>query len=210
MRLPFAWISLPLAACALAAAALSAGAPPAQPAHAEPAASPAQAPMQASEPPAAEDAASNPADVQSIDSILAALYAVISGPAGVQRDWDRFHALFVPAGARLVPTGPPRPDGAPSISFLSPAQYAERAAGMFERQGFFESEAHREVQSFGRIAHAFSTYESRYAAGDPEPFQRGINSIQLMHDAGRWWIVSIYWDSEREDNPIPPRYAPRD
>src|SRR4051812_50067045 len=54
--------------------------------------------------------AANPADVASIDHIIAALYDVISGPAGKKRDWDRFRLLFVP-GARLIPTAPNRPAG---------------------------------------------------------------------------------------------------
>ncbi len=44
-----------------------------------------------------------PDDVKSIDSIVAALYAVISGPPG-KRDWDRFRSLFVPGGGRLAVT----------------------------------------------------------------------------------------------------------
>jgi hypothetical protein len=35
----------------------------------------------------------NPADVASIDSIISALYDVISGPAGKKRDWDRFSGI---------------------------------------------------------------------------------------------------------------------
>ena len=53
--------------------------------------------------------AANPADVSSIDAIIAAVYDVISGPAGKKRDWDRMRSLFMP-GARLIPTGP-RPSG---------------------------------------------------------------------------------------------------
>ncbi len=53
--------------------------------------------------------AANPADVASVDSIIAAVYDVISGPAGKKRDWDRMKSLFLP-GARLIPTGA-RPTG---------------------------------------------------------------------------------------------------
>ncbi len=54
--------------------------------------------------------------------------------------------------------------------------------------------------------HVFSTYESRRALSDPAPFARGINSIQLWFDGRRWWIVTIYWEGERPDNPIPASY----
>src|SRR5262249_15850160 len=40
-------------------------------------------------------------DVRSIESIVAAIYDVISGPPG-DRDWDRMRSLFHP-GARLIP-----------------------------------------------------------------------------------------------------------
>ena len=47
----------------------------------------------------------DPADVATQDAIIEALYDVISGPAGEARDWDRFRSLFIPEGARLIPTG---------------------------------------------------------------------------------------------------------
>ncbi|MGK0428346.1 MAG: hypothetical protein ACJAUR_002467 [Ulvibacter sp.] len=37
---------------------------------------------------------------------------------------------------------------------------------------------------------------------------RGINSIQLLDDGNRWWIVNIYWTQESEENPIPNEYLP--
>ena len=40
-------------------------------------------------------------------------------------------------------------------------------------------------------------------SSDGKPFARGINSIQLLNDGHRWWIVTVYWDSERPDNPLP-------
>jgi hypothetical protein len=43
-----------------------------------------------------------PGDVDSIDHIIAAVYDVISGPAG-PRDWDRFRSLYYP-GARMIPS----------------------------------------------------------------------------------------------------------
>ena len=36
--------------------------------------------------------------------------------------------------------------------------------------------------------------------------KRGINSIQLLKDQGRWWVVSIFWMAETEEFPIPSEY----
>jgi hypothetical protein len=72
--------------------------------------------------------------------------------------------------------------------------------------GFFEKEIARRTEQFGCIAHVWSTYESRHNADDPKPFMRGINSIQLFYDGTRWWIVSIYWQHESPEHPVPEKY----
>ena len=148
--------------------------------------------------------AANPADVSSLDAIVAALYDVISGPAGKKRDWDRMRSLFVP-GARLIPTGP-RQTGGYGARVLTVDEYIERASGFFDKEGFYERESARQSDLFGQIAHVFSTYESRHAPDDAKPFQRGINSIQLMNDSKRWWVVTIFWQGEDEKNPLPEKY----
>jgi hypothetical protein len=148
--------------------------------------------------------AANLADVASIDAIIAAVYDVISGPAGKKRDWDRMRSLFVP-GARLIPTGP-RQTGGFGSRVLTVDEYIERASGFFAKEGFYERQAARQIEQFGQIAHIFSTYESRHAPDDAKPFQRGINSIQLMNDGNRWWVVTIFWQAEDEKNPLPEKY----
>ena len=142
------------------------------------------------------------ADTASPEAIVAALYDVISGPAGQERDWDRFRGLFAP-GARLVPAAP-RTDGSAPVA-VSPDDYIKRSNATLLR-GFFEREVSRKADGFGTILHVFSTYESKRAAADEKPFARGINSIQLMQHGGRWWIVTVMWDQERPDNPIPAKY----
>ena len=138
------------------------------------------------------------ADTDSIDSVMKAVYEVISGPAGAPRDWVRFKALFAD-GARLIPvrtTGP---------AVMTPDEYAQRATPNFEKNAFYETELSRRTESFGNIAHAFSTYESRHAPGD-KPFARGINSFQLVKTGDTWKVMTIFWDSERPDNPLPEKY----
>jgi hypothetical protein len=149
--------------------------------------------------------AAKPADVETIDSILAALYDVISGPKGQPRDFDRLRSLFAP-GARLVPVVTPR-EGTPEAKPLTVEEFIELAGPALE-DGFFESEIARTTQRFGNMAHVFSTYESRRAR-DEAPFTRGINSIQLLHDGDRWWVVTIYWQNETKGQPIPDEFLPK-
>ncbi len=153
---------------------------------------------------AARPAAARPEDVASMEAILAALYQVISGPAGQHRDWDRMRALFAP-GARLIPAVY-RADSAPSLRVWDLEQYITLVGPRLESGGFFEREVARRIERYGGVVHVFSTYESRRASSDPAPFARGINSIQLWFDGQRWWIVTIYWEGERPGNPIPARY----
>jgi hypothetical protein len=148
--------------------------------------------------------AADPNDVSSPDAIIGALYDVISGPACKRRNWNRFRSLFVD-GARLIPTGM-GPDRKARIRALTPDEYAANSRSSLEENGFFEREIARTGESFGNMTHAFSTYESRHAASDDKPFARGINSIQLFNDGTRWWVVTVYWDSERAGNPISPQY----
>ena len=149
----------------------------------------------------------DPADVASINAIIRATYDVISGPAGKKRDWNRERALFYP-GARLISTAsiPGRNDVDLQPQILDVEGYMARAEPLFEKAGFYETEIARRVERFGRIAHMWSTYESRHNPDDAKPFMRGINSIQLFYDESRWWIVSIYWQHESSEHPIPEKY----
>ena len=156
------------------------------------------------QPSLAQTPEASPEDVESVDAIITALYDVISGPAGEERDWDRFRSLFAD-GARLIPTGR---DGQGQVRFQvwTPDEYAEMAGASLTRDGFFEREIGRVEERFGNVIHVFSTYDSKRSEDDPEPFARGINSIQLLDTGDRLWVVSIFWDSERPDNPIPDKY----
>ena len=146
----------------------------------------------------------NPADVASLDAIMKSVYDVISGDAGKVRDWDRFSSLFH-KDARLIPSGKNPQTGVVGARAFTPEEYKTRAAGAFAKEGFFEREIARRVEIYGNIAHVFSTYESRHSLTD-KPFARGINSFQLLNDGKRWWVVTIYWEAETPENPIPKKY----
>jgi hypothetical protein len=143
------------------------------------------------------------ADTDSIDTVTRAVYDSISGPSGA-RNWDRFRALFI-EGARLINFR--NTLQGPSLNVMTPDDFAKRAGANTASNGFFESEVSRRVETFGNIAHVFSTYESRRAPGE-KPFARGINSFQLAKDGNGWKVVTILWDSEREGNAVPEKYLP--
>ncbi len=140
--------------------------------------------------------AARPSDFASINAILQTMYEVISGPAGQPREWHRFRALFYP-GARLVPVVAPKDEPA-HARLLSPDDYIQRADPIFEKEDFWEFETRRESQTFGRIAHVLSYYESSRRSGGT-PFDTGVNSLQLVNDGTRWWILHVMWNTPRSE-----------
>jgi len=115
--------------------------------------------------------------------------------------------LFHP-DAKLIPTGDSR-DGGIAATYMSAQDYIKQAGPWLIANGFFEKEIHRVTNTFGNITQVFSTYESFKSEADQAPFMRGINSIQLLNDGERWWIINIYWMQESDSNPIPKEYLPR-
>jgi hypothetical protein len=162
----------------------------------------------AANPPAAPDLAAQVPppradDVKSMDGLLRAIYDVISGPAG-DRDWNRFRSLFVPQ-ARLTRTAK-APDGSVAVDLLGVDDFIAVAGDLFKKDAFYENAIVNRAQIYGSMAQVFSSYQSRRAP-EARPFERGINSIQLLNDGKRWWVLSILWDEERPDNPLPPEFA---
>lgn len=144
----------------------------------------------------------NPADVASLDAIIKSVYQVISGDAGVKRDWDRFRTLFHPS-ARMIPTGKNPQTNVFGAVALTPEDYIKRAGAFLEKEGFHESEIGRRTEIYGNIAQVFSTYEAKKKLSDEKPLMRGINSIQLLFDGKRWWVMTILWQQETPDNVLP-------
>jgi hypothetical protein len=145
--------------------------------------------------------------VQSLDGIIKNLYSVISGEKGEARDWELMRYLFHQE-AKLIPSGKDSLD-IYHARYITPDEYIASSGKWLIENGFFEVEMHRTVNTFGNITQVFSTYESFRSKSDEKPFMRGINSIQLLNDGNRWWIINIYWTQESNDNPIPKEYLPK-
>lgn len=148
------------------------------------------------------------ADVASPESIVAAAYESIARAPGENFDWDRFRSLFLP-GATMIPSTEQRGGG---FDVLSPEGFIEWIDGVTtiggeQDPGFSEDGISNTVHRYGDIAQVFSTYEKHFW-GDDGNLGRGINSFQLVHNGGRWWIVSIIWDEEIGAGPIPDDYLP--
>jgi len=133
-------------------------------------------------------------DVSTLDGILHALYEVLSGPAGQPRDWERYRSLFM-ADARLIVVVAVTGEK-PHTRQLTLEDYIRRVEPIFAVEDFWERETSRQTETFGRVAHVLSAYESLRDPDGP-PFEHGANSMQLFYDDSRWWVVSVMWNTSR-------------
>ncbi len=149
----------------------------------------------------------DPSDVSTLDGLMKALYESISFVSGNQPDFTRFRTLFRPQ-ALIVP---PKPEKASSAEVIDVEIYIKNSvekivlSGM-ERKGNVFNEIARRTLSFGNIVHIFSTFESKTKREDATPIERGVYSIQIIRASHRWWIVSLMWEVERPDLPLPRAY----
>ena len=164
---------------------------------------PAQTPAPA---PTTTRPAARPEDVRSVDAIIGALYASISGSPGQKRDWDRMRSLFAP-DAKMMPLSPTPTGGARPV-VITVDEYVTRSGARIEEMGFTEREIARRTEEYGQLVHVWSTYAGGGTAANAPPPIRGINSIQLAFDGERWWVVNITWLQERPGNPLPAKYLP--
>ena len=139
-----------------------------------------------------------------IDSTIKTFYDVISGEKESKRNWKQFKFLFTD-DAKLITTGKNQ-DGDFKVRYLSPQDYIKNSDAWLTSNGFIEREIKRKIDLFGNMGHVFSSYESFHSKEDDKPFMRGINSIQLLNDGERWWIVNVYWNNETDANQIPGEY----
>jgi hypothetical protein len=75
----------------------------------------------------------------------------------------------------------------------------------FKANGFFERSIAKRVEEFGNLVEVWSTKESRDAKDDAHP-SRGIDSFQIVHVHGRFWIASLIFDDERPGMTLPAKY----
>jgi hypothetical protein len=138
-------------------------------------------------------------DVSTIEGIVTASYETISGGVGVPRQWGRDRTLFDP-NSRSVAIHVDAKTGAIKTESMTEQDFADRSDASLVKDGFTERELKHVIKRFGNVATVLSSYEGS-ASG--KMMERGVNIFQLYFDGKRWWILSMVWDEERPDNPIP-------
>ncbi len=153
-----------------------------------------------------------PTDVASPEAIILAAYDALARAPGEPFQWDRFRSLHLPDAILLPNTE--QTGGTPRVlslqDFIDWAEaFTEDMApiGSDADRGFVEEQIHIELDRYGDIAQAMSTYQKHFWDED-EVLGRGVNSFGLVFRDGRWWIASIAWDEEDGAGPVPAEYLP--
>lgn len=147
----------------------------------------------------------DPADVESIDAIMRALYETISFAPGNEPDWERLRGLFLTDGS-FIPPRDPSEDSTQVLgveAFIHRAKRRIQGTEALQEKGFYEVEVSRRIDQFSNIAQVLSVYEGRFGSKEDDFAVRGVNSVQLLFENDRWWVVGIMWADETEDNEIP-------
>ncbi|QDO95583.1 hypothetical protein FNB79_16930 [Formosa sediminum] len=146
--------------------------------------------------------------VASLETTLGTLYLSVSGGKKEKRDWDLFKFLFKD-DAKLITTGVDY-EGKLQAKYMTPEEYVKSSKSWMLKNGFYEKEIHRIVHTYGDITQVFSTFEAFHSENDKKPFMRGVNSIQLLFDGTRWYIINLLWTNETKEKPIPAEFLPQD
>ena len=133
-------------------------------------------------------------DVKSVDAIINAYYDVVSGSS--TEPWEFERDKFIHSETAVITR---LNENGKAISHTLEAEYIP--IGLSPKEDFYEKELKRKVSKYGNIAQVWSAFEIRT---DPntESNNRGLNSIQLHYENGRWFIDSWTCEMESDKNKI--------
>ena len=133
-------------------------------------------------------------DVKSVDAIINAYYDVVSGSSSEPWEFERDKYIHSKNAVitRLDESGK-------AESHTLEAEYIP--IGLSSKEDFYEKELKRIVSQYGNIAQVWSAFEIR-TKPKTESNIRGLNSIQLHFENGRWWIDRWTCEMESDKNTL--------
>ncbi len=129
-------------------------------------------------------------DVGTLDGIIKAYYDVVTLKKGEKVSYERDSLLHI-AGVRVGSAGVA--DGHPILHYTTLKEYHRQADAYMEKNGYYEHEISRKVETIRNIYHVWSSYESKYTI-DGKVIAQGVNSIELYFDGKRFWILGWFYD----------------
>ncbi len=146
-------------------------------------------------------------EVAAVRSTLDELYAAFSFDPGAQPDWHTQRRIYLEGAAFVAPIRVGRqPRAVGTQAFLADFE-AFAMDEPFATSGLHERIIGTRVDVFGGIAHAYVAFEG-FEPGDGAALTRGLDSIQLVRDAGAWRLVSFttQYEDEASELLLPRRF----
>ena len=131
-------------------------------------------------------------DVKSVDAIINAYYDVVSGSS--IEPWEFERDKYIHSKNAIITR---LDENGKAESHTLEAEYIP--IGLSPKEDFYEKELKRVVSKFGNIAQVWSAFEIRTDL-KTESNVRGLNSVQLHYENGRWFIDSWTCEMESEKN----------
>ena len=145
-------------------------------------------------------------DVSTIDGMVRAYFAVVSGPAEKKREWGRDATLYLP-GIRFLIFREDK-NGKTSVRTLTHQEFVDESEAAMAGKAFYEHEVHRIAHRAGNVAHVLCTAEQQYAPDGPVA-GRSVDSLEMYWDGSRWWITNAnIWEVETKVHPLPKEFLP--
>lgn len=133
-------------------------------------------------------------DVASIDAIINAWYDAFSG--GAEEPWQYERDKFLHSENALI-TFVDEEGNASNHSleslYIPLLQQPRKAA--------YEIELKRKVSKYGHVALVWTAFEVRSNPDEPSEV-KGLNSVQLHFEKGRWYLDSWTVQMESKDHPV--------
>jgi len=131
-----------------------------------------------------------PEDVQSVQNIINAYFDVQSGRATTERDWDRFKSLFLPDGRFVnLHTRDNDPHLIPALLDLE--RQIEMLRVNLRKADSDERPIDIQIKASSSMVQAFVTSEVHIHSSSGDHAARFINSVELVKDVDRYWIVEV-------------------
>ncbi len=135
------------------------------------------------------------------EAVVEELYRLVTFEAGTTPDWDRVRSLFAEEAVVVLRTGREEMTIFTLEGFVNDfVQFIENRD--VEKTGFTERILKMKSTVYGDIAHVLVLFDSHIPGTETDP-RPGLDSFQLIRQAGEWRILSITNDRPSPDNPIP-------
>ncbi|MGD8454373.1 MAG: alpha/beta fold hydrolase [Phycisphaerae bacterium] len=127
--------------------------------------------------------------LKAVEDVVAELYRRVTIEPGQSPAWDDVRALFQPEAVIVLRTSRTNTSVFTLDGFIDDFdRFIERANA--RERGFSETIVQMQPLIFGDIAHVLVLYEAQLGGPDQHP-QRGVDSVELIRQNGRWRIVSV-------------------